>query len=101
MNSLIMNIKYLKVAREEFHDAIKYYETQHIGLGKRFQADIKNSISRIKEFPNAYVAVKEKVRRCLLHKFNYSILYTINDNHILIIAISHQHRKPDHWVDRV
>ena len=72
-----MNIKYLKIAREEFHDAIKYYETQQIGLGRKFQIDIKASISRIKEFPNVYVKVKSDVRRCLLHKFNYNILYKI------------------------
>jgi plasmid stabilization system protein ParE len=96
-----MNIKYLKIAREEFHDAIKYYETQQIGLGKNFLNDIRSSISRIKEFPNAYIVIKGHVRRCLLHKFNYSILYTIKDNYILIIAISHQHRKPDYWVDKV
>jgi len=96
-----MNIKYLQIAREEFHDAIKYYETQQIDLGRKFQSDIRSSISRIKEFPNAYVVVKNNVRRCLLHKFNYSILYTVKENYILIIAISHQHREPDYWVDRI
>ena len=69
-----MNIKYLKIAREEFHDAIKYYETQQSGLGKKFQSDIRSSILRMKEFPNAYMIVKENIRRCLLHKFKYSIL---------------------------
>lgn len=39
-----MNIKYLKIAREEFHDAIKYYETQQNGLGEKFQSDIRSSI---------------------------------------------------------
>ena len=96
-----MNVKYLKTARDEFHDAIKYYETRQIDLGMKFQSDIRCSIERIKEFPNTYVVVKENIRRCLLHKFNYSILYTIKDNYILIIAISHQHKKPDYWVDRI
>jgi len=96
-----MNIKYLKIAREEFHSAIKYYESQQTDLSKKFQSDIKDSISRIKEFPKAYVSIKNDVRRCLLHKFNYSILYAIKHNHILIIAIAHQHRKPNYWIDRV
>ena len=77
-----MNIKYLTIAREEFHDAIKYYETQQIDLGLDFQKDIRLSIERIKEFPHAYVIVKEDIRRCLLHKFNYSILYTITQSKI-------------------
>ena len=96
-----MNIKYLKIAREEFHSAIKYYESQQTNLGRKFQSDVKNSISRIKEFPKAYVVIKNDVRRCLLHKFKFSILYTIKHDYILIIAISHQHRKPNYWIDRV
>ena len=96
-----MNIKYLKIAREEFHDAIKYYETQQNGLGEKFQSDIRSSILRIKEFPDAYINVKENVRRCVIHKFPYNILYSIKENYILIIAIAHQHRQPDYWVDRV
>lgn len=96
-----MNIKYLKIAREEFQDAIKYYEIQQTGLCRKFQTDIKSAILRLKEFPNAYIVIKENIRRCLLHKFNYSILYTIRNNYILIVAISHQHRQPDYWVDRI
>ena len=96
-----MNIKYLSIAREEFHDAIKYYETQQIGLGREFQRDIRSSISRIREFPDAYTLITKNIRRSLSHKFNYSILYTIKDNYILIIALSHQHRQPDYWLDRI
>jgi plasmid stabilization system protein ParE len=95
-----MNIKYLKIAREEFHSAIKYYESQQVNLGRKFEVDIKESISRLKKFPKAYIIVSKDVRRCLLHKFNYSILYAIKHDHILIIAIAHQHRKPNYWIDR-
>ena len=49
-NFSIMNLKYLKIARDEFHDAIKYYETQQIDLGIKFQSDVKSSIKRIKNF---------------------------------------------------
>ena len=42
-----MHLKYLKIAREEFHDAIKYYETQQIDLGIKFKSDIRSSIDRI------------------------------------------------------
>ena len=96
-----MNIKYLKIAREEFHSAIKYYESQQTNLGRKFQSDVENSISRIKEFPKAYVSIKNDERRCLLHKFKYSIFYSIEESYILIIAIAHQHRKPDYWIDRI
>jgi plasmid stabilization system protein ParE len=95
-----MNIKYLQVAKEEFHDAIRYYETQQIGLGKSFQEEVKNSILRIKNFPLMYQITKDGIRKCILFKFNYSILYVIDKNSIVVIAMSHQHREPDYWVGR-
>ena len=61
-NFLIMNIKYLKIAREEFHDAIKYYETQQNGLGEKFQSDIRSTILRIKEFPNVILMLKKMLK---------------------------------------
>ena len=36
-----MNINYLKLAKLEFHDSIKYYEQQEKGLGKNSQMIFK------------------------------------------------------------
>ncbi len=96
-----MNISYLELAKFEFHDTIRYYEIQQKGLGKRFEYEIKNSINRIKKFPKSYQKVFNEIRRCTLHKFPHNILYLIENDTLLIIAISHQHRKPDYWIDRI
>jgi len=96
-----MKIKYLKLAKLEFHDAISYYEMEQKGLGRKFELDIKYSINRIKRFPNAYVKIQDEIRKCVLHKFPFNIVYSIEENHIIIIAIAHHHRIPDYWVDRI
>ena len=96
-----MNINYLKLAKLEFHDSIKYYEQQEKDLGKKLSDDIQASINRIKNFPNSYQKVSNQIRRCTLHRFPYNILYLFEEDTILIIAIAHQHRIPDYWVDRV
>lgn len=28
------------------------------------------------------------------------ILYSIEEDHIFVIAVAHQHRKPDYWMDK-
>ena len=96
-----MKVKFLKLAEQELYDAQNYYEQQQEKLGGTFKSTIFNSLNRIVEFPKVYVKVKSDVRRCMVHKFPYSILYSIEDNHILIIAISHQHREPDYWIKRI
>ncbi|MGA1940907.1 type II toxin-antitoxin system RelE/ParE family toxin [Arcobacter sp. YIC-310] len=96
-----MNIKYLKLAKLEFDDSKSYYELQQKGLGKSFENEVRSSINRIKRFPNSYQKIFNEIIRCTLHKFPHNILYTQQKDHILIIAIAHQHRKPDYWVSRL
>ena len=96
-----MQIRFLEIAREEFKDAVKYYELEYPGLGDQFKQDVKKSTQRILEFPKASSIERGEIRKYLLHRFPYKLLYSIEDDHILIIAVAHQHRKPEYWVDRI
>jgi hypothetical protein len=40
-------------------------------------------------------------RRYLLHKFPYSLIYTIEHDHIHIFAVAHNKRKPGYWRKRI
>ncbi|MEI7616746.1 MAG: type II toxin-antitoxin system RelE/ParE family toxin [Actinomycetota bacterium] len=85
-----------EIAKDELEDAIKFYELEYPGLGEKFREEIKKSIKRLIEHPNAWVTETGEVRKYLVHKFPYSILYSIEKDHIYIIAIAHQHRKPNY-----
>jgi 1,2-phenylacetyl-CoA epoxidase catalytic subunit len=90
-----------KIAKNEFKEAKQYYEIQQEGLGKRFDENIKEAIKRIKKYPEAWQIEVGNVRRCLVHKFPYKILYSIRNKKILILAFAHLHRKPEYWIDRI
>lgn len=62
------------------------------GLGKEFLREFQKGISRILEHPLAWSPVQDNVRKCILLKFPYNIIYAIEENLIIIIAIAHQHR---------
>ncbi len=92
-----MEIQFSKLAKQELDDATHFYEIEYKGLGKEFRNEVKKSVIRITEYPKAWSIEKGEVRKCILHKFPYKILYSIEENYIFIIAIAHQHRKPDYW----
>jgi plasmid stabilization system protein ParE len=96
-----MNIRYLKLAKLEFHNSIKFYEAQQKGLGKRFENDIKKSIDTILEFPNAFHKIDNKIRKYVVDKFPYNIYYLTEDDTIVILSIASQRKKPLYWIDRV
>ncbi len=96
-----MKVIFTELARAELADAAGFYELKAPGLGDRFKKEIKDAVSRIIMFPKGWSVEKGDIRRCLLHKFPYKILYSVEEDHILVIAIAHQHRKPDYWIDKL
>jgi len=95
-----MNIEFLPIAKLELDDAIGYYELQLEGLGRRYKEEVRTSLQRISIFPNAWAIIRPNIKKCVMHKFPYNILYSIDEDTILIIAIAHHHRRPDYWVER-
>lgn len=95
-----MKVIFSTYAKQELDDAVRFYELEYSGLGKRFKKEVRSAAIRIAEYPEAWSVECGDVRKCLLHKFPYKLLYSIEQDHIFIIAIAHQHRKPDYWIGR-
>lgn len=95
-----MRVVFSKYANLELEDAIHYYELEYSGLGTRFKEEVRMAALRIAEYPEAWSIERGEIRKCLLHKFPYKLLYSIEEDHLFVIAVAHQHRKPDYWVER-
>lgn len=93
-----MRVVFSRFAKQELDDAVRYYEIQVQGLGKRFRREVRRGARRIAQYPEAGSAERGEVRKYLLHKFPYKLLYSIELEHLFIIAVAHQHRKPDYWI---
>ncbi len=95
-----MTLKILAAAQAELMAAIDRYDAEKPGLGKEFAVEILESLDRIHDFPLAWPVFEEDIRRCLTDRFPYGILYAIEGETILVIAVMHQHREPGYWRDR-
>lgn len=89
-----MQLLISKKAHIEIDDAKEYYNLQQENLGDIFKKDIQKSIDSISSFPDLYPNITNDLKRCVLHRFPYSIFYTLQDNIILILTVAHQHQKP-------
>jgi toxin ParE1/3/4 len=87
-------------ARAEFLGAIAYYEECRAGLGRRFREAVEVAINKACETPLSYRVLRAPFRRCLVQKFPYSIIFSIEQDHVLIVAVAHAKRKPGYWIDR-
>jgi toxin ParE1/3/4 len=81
----------------EFEEAVRYYRARGRVLGDRFAAEVRLAIRRILATPERWRVVEEDVRRCRVRVFPYSLLYTVEPDGILIVAVAHGKRQPGYW----
>ena len=87
-------------ALAEYSEAVQYYAEQRSEVAQMFINAIEDAVYRIRESPTRWAIVDEDVRRCLTRKFPYSILYTIEQDYILILAVTRCSREPGYWKSR-
>jgi plasmid stabilization system protein ParE len=93
--------RYLPPAEEEMTEAAIFYEDQSRGLGVEFLDDVQRTIDRLRDNPMLGQVVVDDLRRGLLARFPFSLLYVIESDSLLIVAVSHQRRRPEYWRDRI
>jgi len=88
-------------AKDEFWSSIQYYEECQSGLGRRFRDSVEAATRGIVESPFRFRILHAPFRRYLLPKFPFSIIYSLEPDHIRIIAVAHTKREPGYWLKRI
>ena len=96
-----MRYEFHPAALEEYRQTALWYAEREQRLAQQFVASVEDTIARVVEAPSRWRVVDEDVRRCLTRVFPFGILYTIEDNFVLIVAVMHFSREPDYWKSRI
>lgn len=76
-----MSYSFHPEARSEFEQAIDYYEDREAGLGLDFATEIHSTIQRIVDYPEAWAELERGVRRCMVRRFPYGVLYATRSSY--------------------
>ncbi len=94
-------VKYHEAAEDELLSEIGYLELRAHGLGRRFFAEVRRAQNLIAQFPESAAEILPGIRKRVLRKFRYSIIYATEKDVLLILAVAHHSRRPGYWVGRV
>lgn len=90
-----MKLEIQEEARQELQDAIRWYEEQQYGLGSDLLQEIRKSIAEIVQHPTLNKITFKERREAFVNRFPFKIVYTIEDNAVIIIyAFFHTSRNP-------
>lgn len=95
-----MSVRLLEPAQAELDEAIGWYAEQAPGLGDAFLLETLKVLKLVEQFPQAWHPLTPEIRRCRLKRFPYSVVYALDAEGILVLAVAHQHRKPGYWRNR-
>ena len=87
----------------ELEQSRAWYEERARNLGTEFLIEIDRAFMVIQEAPTMWPLYdkEEGIRRFLVHRFPYAIIYRFTLTVIQIIAVMHLRRDPDYWQNRI
>lgn len=96
-----MNVRFLSLTQQEIDEAVAWFDEQVEGKGTDFLDELDRVIRLVKAYPFASTEIEPDIRRCLFARFPYSLIYGIEEQTIIVIAVAHFRRTPRYWVERV
>lgn len=87
-------------ARGELRKAARHYGLESPTLRIAFLEEIDAALAQLLAYPESAPVVRGTIRRMLLRRFPYSLLYTLRPGEIRILAVMHQSRRPFYWWGR-
>ncbi len=93
----LLRYEFLPVAERELAEAMTYYDAAKPGLGSAFGAEFLHAIHLLVDIPFAgkvaRLPTKMAYREYLLRRFPYRIIYRVEADVILIVAVVYQGRR--------
>lgn len=97
-----MTFEFHPEALVEYEEAAVWYEERRSRLGIEFIDVVEAAISAILEAPGKYQQVEDGVRVFRLKRFPFYVFYRhdAQADHIRVVAVMHQKRRPEYWRER-
>ncbi|MFO1019700.1 MAG: hypothetical protein U0903_03265 [Planctomycetales bacterium] len=101
-----MTLRVLPEVWEEGFAAADWYESQRAGLADRFLIELDRAICEIERQASSFArwepyAGSEEIRWASLGRFRYVVIFVIDGTEVVVLAITHMHRHPLHWLSRL
>jgi|SRR5690606_6878372 len=90
----------LRAALDELSEAIDWYSKIQPELGKDLALKFQEALIEIHAKPLLSQKLNEGFRKTNLQRFPYKLIFKIEEQEIIIIAVAHHKRKPSYWKKR-
>ncbi|MCC5874013.1 MAG: type II toxin-antitoxin system RelE/ParE family toxin [Gammaproteobacteria bacterium] len=90
-------VNFLPAALEDIRREKTFYRTINPELARRFQFEVEQATASISEHPLAMEKLEFEIRRWPLGAFPHGLLYRVEEESVLVIAVFHPSQTPEEW----
>jgi len=84
-------------ALEEIAEAAEWYERRSAGLSADFLRAVDVAVASVLRAPEQYPGVHQEMHRALLRRFPYSLVYSFDEEELVVLGCLHWRRDPERW----
>ncbi len=100
---MILRLRVDRYAKRELFEAAARYKEFRQGLGEAFADAVQNHFDELRRDPHLGgrppgVSTDLPIRRLLLDRFPYAIVFLRADDELRVMAIAHGKRRPGYWL---
>lgn len=94
-------------AADEVDNAAEYYDAKRPGLSEDLLFELKRTLEAVETRPLSFPRLLDvpdelRIRRALLHRFPFAIVFLeLPNGNLRVIAFAHARRRPGYWLSRV
>jgi toxin ParE1/3/4 len=97
-----MRVRFAVEAEAEIDEAADWYAVHGDSddLDARFISEVERVARLVGERPQAWTEIEPGIRRAVLHRFPYALVYKVTPAEALVLAVAHHSRRPGYWRGR-
>ncbi|MEK7865584.1 MAG: type II toxin-antitoxin system RelE/ParE family toxin [Planctomycetota bacterium] len=77
--------------------ATEWYRKRSLTVAAGFHAEVDRALRIIAEAPERWPAFDQRHRRVLVRRYPYSLVYRIDSERVVVVAVAHGRRRPRYW----
>lgn len=97
---MTLAVAFHEAAALELSEAGAFYERECPGLGAALLAEVEAALAALAQFPEGSPVLRGRIRRKVLLRFPYSLIYSLHPGQVRILAVAHDKRRPFYWHGR-
>jgi plasmid stabilization system protein ParE len=98
--SLMADVIFLPAAEADYRAALAWYRARSPQATARFEAAVADAVQRIADNSDLYGLIDDRHRQCVLRRFPYSLVYRVESEGVLVVAVAHSRRSSSYWQGR-